>query len=200
MSDRSGLLVRDHFLPAHLRDALFARVTACEAEFVWGNTRGGPSAQRHALVLDSARLGELESAFLGLLCAEIEAQAEVFDIDASTLQSIQLIVTASSSGCYYRPHLDERDAGAEGARKISAVWFLHRHPPAFRGGELRVYSPEIDGATPAAWTEDDITVVEALDNRLVLFHSATLHEVSEVTMEPGQGFEGCRFSLVAWAR
>lgn len=190
--------MRDGFMSAGLRDALFDQIIACEPHFGWGTTRRGQSAHRRALVLESSRLGALESELLDVLCAEMSAAADTFGVDGSVLESVQVLVTASPSGCYYRPHRDEHDTTVPGARKISAVAFLHDRPRAFTGGDLRVFSPRVDGSTPAAWADDEVTDVEPIDNRLVLFDPTTLHEVTEVDA-PSREFRDLRFSIVAWA-
>ena len=72
-------------------------------------------------------------------------------------------------------------------RVVTAVYYFHRLPRAFTGGELHLH-PFIKGAAKA---------IEPRNNRLVAFPSLLMHEVVPVSV-PGTAFADSRFSITFW--
>lgn len=134
-----------------------------------GATRAVVEGVRRARVLES--LGNCDAIFLdklkplvgklGLGCGRIELQ-----------------ITASNDGDYFRMHLD---GGPDYTREITFVYFLHGEPRRFSGGELRI---------------GDRTVTPCGDT-LVLFPSCSVHEVLPVYVASG-AFADSRFTVNGW--
>jgi Rps23 Pro-64 3,4-dihydroxylase Tpa1-like proline 4-hydroxylase len=80
----------------------------------------------------------------------------------------------------------------DGDRMLSGVYYFHREPKAFGGGELRLYR---FGATRAA--PSDFVEVEPEQNTLAIFPSWAPHEVRPVAC-PSQAFADSRFSVNCW--
>lgn len=92
--------------------------------------------------------------------------------------------TIHLDGGFYGRHTD--DQGEEAApRALTFVYYHHRTPRRFEGGELVLY----DG-------EDEVRVVPE-DDLLVLFDSSLEHEVRPVTV-PSQALEDGRFTVNGW--
>jgi hypothetical protein len=75
----------------------------------------------------------------------------------------------------------------DGDRVVSLVYFLHRQPRGFTGGNLVLH----------ALGEDKRHVIEPRHDRLVAFSSITPHEVEPITV-PGDDFADARFSIACW--
>jgi SM-20-related protein len=107
---------------------------------------------------------------------------------------LEIQLTAHNDGHYYRVH---NDSSGEGFmhRVISFVYYFHRTPKGFSGGELRLFDRDVqDGLLRPAATYKDIA---PLDNSLVFFDSRDMHEVMPVQC-PSQVFADGRFTINGW--
>jgi SM-20-related protein len=105
----------------------------------------------------------------------------------------ELQLTASNHGEFFRAHTDSGD-GRLGARTVTYVYFCHREPRGFGGGELRIYGR--DPATGANLT-DVCSVIQPTQNSIVFFPSDLLHEITPVVCPTG-AFADSRFTLNGW--
>jgi len=80
------------------------------------------------------------------------------------------------------------------ARKITFVYFFHREPKVFEGGELRIQSPVIDNA---AFGSGNYYTIVPRQNQLVLFDSSLTHEITPVKCSSGK-FADSRFTVNGW--
>jgi Rps23 Pro-64 3,4-dihydroxylase Tpa1-like proline 4-hydroxylase len=103
---------------------------------------------------------------------------------------VEIELVAHGDGSFYRPHIDTftGDSASGGDnRRLSLVYYLHRRPPAFSGGRLRLLS--LRGGEPLA--------IEPAHDTLLAFPSFLPHEVEPVSIQR-QGFENCRFAVNIW--
>jgi Rps23 Pro-64 3,4-dihydroxylase Tpa1-like proline 4-hydroxylase len=107
---------------------------------------------------------------------------------------IEAQATASNHGDFFHCHIDN---GAESvaAREITFVYFFHREPKQFSGGELRIYDSrrERDHYVPTA----NYRTIVPEQNQLVLFASGLSHEITPVDCPSGQ-FADSRFTVNGW--
>ena len=100
-------------------------------------------------------------------------------------------LVAHLDGHHYKFHVDTLSESARNQatsdRMISMVYYFHREPRAFSGGELKLYG--IGG--------DETQLVEPRHNRLIAFPSMTPHEVLPISL-PGNAFADARFSIACW--
>lgn len=103
----------------------------------------------------------------------------------------ELELVAHGDGDRFRLHIDTRTGGNRALdttdRVISMVYYLHRQPRAFAGGNLVIHALAGEGRH----------VVEPRHDRLVAFSSIAPHEVDEIRL-PGNDFRDSRFSIVCW--
>ena len=78
-------------------------------------------------------------------------------------------------GEFYTAHTDF-DAGDPPPRSINYVYYLHRRPKSFSGGDLLLH----DGLVASPFTR-----IEPLDNSIILFPGRIPHEVTVVECGPG---------------
>jgi Rps23 Pro-64 3,4-dihydroxylase Tpa1-like proline 4-hydroxylase len=117
---------------------------------------------------------------------------------------LELEIAAHGDGAHYTPHVDipigphrqPISGSPDGDRVLSAVYYFHRLPRAFAGGELRLFR---FGAASAGVGDDPANHVdfEPLDNSLVVFPSWVTHEVRRIGC-PGADFAHYRFALNCW--
>lgn len=118
--------------------------------------------------------------------------------------SLELQLAAHGDGAHYRPHLDiplgknRQPLGAAPGedRVLSAVYYFHRAPKGFSGGELRLHRFAADwdreDAEPSSFVD-----IDPIDNSLVVFPSWAMHEVRQVRC-PSSRFEDYRFAINCW--
>ena len=82
-------------------------------------------------------------------------------------------------GGFYRAHSDNRSMGYR-PRVLSFVYFFHREPRRFSGGDLLLYDTDVD---TSAWTCAAFSRIVPLGNSIVFFPSACWHQVCSVRCE-----------------
>jgi SM-20-related protein len=107
-------------------------------------------------------------------------------------EQIELELAAHRDGGFYRTHIDTHTGPAQEGdgrdRMLTMVYYFHRTPRAFSGGEIALY-PFVPGGDPV--------LIEPADNRLVAFPSLALHEVRPVAC-PGDDWADARFAVNIW--
>jgi SM-20-related protein len=111
-------------------------------------------------------------------------------------EQLEVQLTAHNHGHYYKIHNDNGNEEVAD-RVISYVYYFHREPQPYRGGELKLYNLVAqDGLYQAG---DGTVTIAPPNNSLVLFPSHFMHEVLPVDCPSGQ-FLDSRFTLNGWVR
>jgi hypothetical protein len=182
---------------ADLRQPLLDDILSREAEFQAASVvSAGATAPavnpnlRRARTLDG--LGKYEAAFVERLKAELQPALEKLGHKTFPIGNIEIQVTASNDGDYFRLH---RDTSPEDTREISFVYFFHREPRRFSGGELRLYPMRvIDGGVARS---DRPHTLSPRQDTIVFFPSTNDHEVLPVRV-PSREFADSRFTVNGW--
>jgi Rps23 Pro-64 3,4-dihydroxylase Tpa1-like proline 4-hydroxylase len=112
--------------------------------------------------------------------------------DPFPISRIEAQTTASNHGDFFRCHSDN-GMPEVASREITFVYFFHREPKQFSGGELRIFDSENDGSLS---TSNYRTIVPE-QNQLVLFASGLSHEITPVECPSGT-FADSRFTINGW--
>ena len=114
--------------------------------------------------------------------------------DPFPISRVETQAAASNHGDFFHCHSDN-GADAVAAREITFVYFFHREPKQFSGGELRIYDSrrENDNYVPTA----NYRTIVPEQNQLVLFASGLSHEITPVDCPSGQ-FTDSRFTVNGW--
>jgi len=114
--------------------------------------------------------------------------------DPFPISRVEAQTTASNHGDFFCCHSDN-GAEAVATREITFVYFFHREPKQFSGGELRIYDSrrENDNYVPTA----NYRTIVPEQNQLVLFASGLSHEITPVDCPSGQ-FADSRFTVNGW--
>ena len=195
----------DHFLSAAEHAAVLDWVLSNRARFkpatvTYGATHRADDQTRVALKL--ADLGPMEPRLREKLLAAVPRIIAAIGGRLPDVPSLELELTAYGDGAFYRAHRDiqvgpaRRSLGARPGedRVLSAVYYFHREPKGFSGGELRLYrwGADIAAADPNDWRD-----ILPTQNSLASFASWAVHEVRAVAC-PGGAFEDSRFALNCW--
>lgn len=114
---------------------------------------------------------------------------EMFPVSKTETQ-----MTASNDGDFFRHHNDNGQ-GEIASRELTFVYFFHREPKAFRGGELRIYDSRLENSEYVS--TGDYQIIVPQQNQIVFFPSALLHEITRVEC-PSRAFADSRFTVNGW--
>jgi SM-20-related protein len=109
------------------------------------------------------------------------------------ISSVELQATVTNDGEWFKPH---RDSGHDpvSSRQLTFVYYCHREPRGFSGGELRMFGPVAEGMEASATPAHDVSPTQ---NAIVFFPSNYLHEVTCVSC-PSRRFEDGRLTFNGW--
>jgi SM-20-related protein len=164
----------------------------------------GKVNEKQRIALTASEFGEVGSAVEPRLQDALDQIIERIGYSGPKPSSLELELAAHGHGAHYLPHLDiavgedRLPLGAwEGEdRALSAVYYFHREPKGFSGGELRLYR------FGSMWNCDESDADSYVDlqphnNSLVVFQSWAMHEVRRVSCPSGD-FKDYRFALNCW--
>ena len=117
------------------------------------------------------------------------------------IEYLEMEIAAHGDGAHFATHTDipvgwgRRPLGGDRSgtqdRLLSVVYYYHREPRGFSGGQLRLHRFGSNGA------EGDFVDVEPANDSLVVFPSWVSHEVRAVAC-PSRRFEDYRFAVNCW--
>jgi SM-20-related protein len=114
--------------------------------------------------------------------------------DPFTVSQLEAQITASNHGDFFGRHSDN-DQEAIASRELTFVYFFHREPKAFGGGNLKVYHTRRENGEYVSTGNYQNIVPE--QNQMVLFLSSLLHEITPVEC-PSEAFADSRFTVNGW--
>jgi Rps23 Pro-64 3,4-dihydroxylase Tpa1-like proline 4-hydroxylase len=109
---------------------------------------------------------------------------------AYELDWLEAQITASNDGDFFARHNDDHDANMP-RRETTYVYFCHKEPRIFEGGELVVHPPAGAHGAPIR--------IQPARNSVVLFPSSLTHEILPVRC-PSRNFAHSRFTVNGWLR
>jgi SM-20-related protein len=166
----------EQFLPAASADDMLDDLIARRSEF------SALTGHRNFLRLPSP-LDEVPK-FSQRLAEMLPLVERRVGVDLSHPQ-LELYVHAYNDGTFFGKHFDNR-GGANWRRRVSCVYYLHRRPRPFEGGNLVIYSQK-----------GSAFQVEPVHNSMVFFPSSLVHEVLPIRCGSGR-FQDSRFAINIW--
>jgi len=139
-------------------------------------------------------LGKHHDILVNRMLSVLPAVREKLGMADFAITDIEAQITASNDGDFFRDHSDN---GTEkiAPRYLTYVYFFHREPRAFEGGELRIHDSRLeDGVSVRAGS---YRVIEPQQNQIVFFPSSMLHEITPVDC-PSRAFTDSRFTVNGW--
>jgi len=170
------------------QEALRAATLGDEARFVDASIGGAREDWRIGqVVYDPPEPALLVAQRVREMAIEVAA---ALDVKLDTIAEVERQLTAYGDGCFYKRHTDSRGPEAK-RRALSWVhYFACVSPPAFTGGELRVW----DDDEPY---DHDPYVIAPADGLTVFFGSSLDHEVARVNVA-SKRFADSRFTVNGW--
>ena len=187
------------FLPMTSADELLGWAVAHESRFepTWVGHGGGERRDESLRVSVSVRDFQPYEEDIRQRALEIGPSLFAdFGVTPSRIDAVELELVAHNDGAYYRRHMDTATGSnwaLQGARVLSAVYYLFRRPKGFDGGQLRLHPFGDGGGEPGALD------IEPQHNALVVFPSWAAHEVLPVSCPSGR-FADSRFAVNIWFR
>jgi Rps23 Pro-64 3,4-dihydroxylase Tpa1-like proline 4-hydroxylase len=181
--------VIDDFLPEPLAEQITNSFILCEREFVRAWTTSLVADYRQALEFPR-RLNEFLP-FEMRLYKILPDVCRRLGMPGLNIQSVDIAGNAYPNGGLFKKHYDN-GALVNASRTISYVYYLHKRPQRFHGGDLVIYPLE-DGML----VEEPKAVVPPKHNSIVFFRSEYLHEVLPVVV-PSGAFADSRFTINGW--
>lgn len=199
-TDRAGPVpfVRiENFLQPEERARLWETVSDPAASFFAGSVKGDRGESDNAYLRKAEvmrRADPVRQWFMPRALALIERDALLARLGLSrfALGRFELQVTRHADGAHLWCH---RDIGpAHPDRHISYVYYFHRQPKGFSGGDLLLFDQDASGARGDLLA---FTRIIPTDNMLILFPSDRWHSVSRVIVESGDPLDA-RWTVNGW--
>src|SRR5262249_9445034 len=104
--------------------------------------------------------------------------------------------TASNDGDFFHFHSDNASERVS-SRYLTFVYFFHREPQQFEGGELRIHDARLAGESYVS--EGSYQPIVPRQNQIVFFPCELMHEITPVEC-PSRLFADSRFTVNGWLR
>ena len=193
-----SVVVLDEFLAPQELQRLQRFVSDRESDFVLSEVVA-PGATATAVDFQHRKsrvlfdLGEHEAVVSGRILSYLPRILPAVGLDPFPIASVEAQITASNDGDFFHPHEDNGAPPLE-TRQLTFVYFFHREPRPFRGGELRIYQPASSGNGHSG---RPFRAIVPRQNQLVVFPSHLLHEITPVACR-SRAFRDSRFTLNGW--
>ena len=198
------VLLKD-FLPQPQQERLFEltladsqRFTQAGVIFKQDKDRGRVAPKtRTALVADAQTAREARPLVIPRLRSILPCVLARLGVQGLDQYLVEMNVTAHLAGGYFRPHRDDSHQ-IHHCRRVSYVYYFHRQPKRFSGGDLLLYDTDLE-AKEADPKPHSFFRVKPRHNSLVFFPSSYVHEITPVECA-SQDFADGRFTVNGWIR
>ena len=206
VAERPSLLpaqcvVLDEFLAPQELEELTRFVQEHEADFsasevVSPNADGGIVNYEHRRSRVLMDLAQHQDIMLERIKAVLPQVLDKLGMEEFSIAAVEAQVTASNDGDFFHFHSDN-GSDRVASRYLTFVYFFHREPRQFEGGELRIHDARLEqGAYVSAGSYQTIIPQQ---NQIVFFPCELLHEIIPVNCA-SQHFADSRFTLNGWLR
>ena len=141
-------------------------------------------------------LGLHENVMLARIKTVLPQVLEKLGMHEFDIADVEAQITASNDGDYFHFHCDN-GSGKVSSRHLTFVYFFHREPRQFEGGELRIHDAHLEAGSYLS--EGSYQTIVPQQNQIVFFPCELLHEITAVKCS-SQLFADSRFTLNGWLR
>jgi Rps23 Pro-64 3,4-dihydroxylase Tpa1-like proline 4-hydroxylase len=139
-------------------------------------------------------LGRHEQVILERIQAVLPRVLDQLGMEPFPVTRTEAQITASNDGDFFGMHSDDGHEITAG-RRLTFVYFFHREPRQFQGGELRLHD-WCEGGEPYGSAGSYQRIVPQ-PNQIVFFPCSVLHEITPVECL-SRAFADSRFTLNGW--
>jgi len=196
---RTKCVVLDEFLAPQELDELVSYTLQHEEQFQCSEVIS-PNGEPGMIAFDHRRsrvlmdLGKHEAIVLDRIRGVLPRVLDQLGIEEFPVAHTEAQITASGDGDFFRAHSDDSDEMIA-SRRITFVYFFHREPRQFEGGELLLHDSHGEGDRHVSTGSYQIIVPR--QNQIVFFPCSLLHEITAVEC-PSRAFADSRFTLNGW--
>ena len=141
-------------------------------------------------------LGQYQDLLLDRINEVLPQVLPKLGMDAFEVTGVEAQITASNEGDFFHFHSDNGSDRVV-ARHLTFVYFFHREPRGFEGGELRIHDAHLEGNEYVS--EGSFQTIVPRQNQIIFFPCELMHEVTAVKCS-SQLFADSRFTLNGWLR
>jgi SM-20-related protein len=203
---RAQCVVLDEFLAPQELDELISYALQQEAEFQSSGVvspSGDPGVidynHRRSRVL--MNLGKHEQVILERIRGVLPRVLDQLGIEEFPVTRVEAQITASNDGDFFGAHSDDSHE-LIASRRLTFVYFFHREPRQFEGGELRLHDSRgsdrpVGSYQTGGYQTGGYQTIVPQQNQIVFFPCSLLHEITPVEC-PSRAFADSRFTLNGW--
>ncbi len=207
VAERPALLparcvVLDEFLaPAELA-SLTSFVLEHEADFTTSTVVSPQEADGGVVNYEHRRsrvlmdLAQYQDVMLNRIKSVLPQVLDQLGMEEFSINGVEAQVTASNDGDFFHFHSDNGSDRVR-ARHLTFVYFFHREPRPFEGGELRIHDARLEDGVYVS--EGSYQTIVPQQNQIVFFPCEMMHEITPVKCA-SQLFADSRFTLNGWLR
>jgi hypothetical protein len=192
-------VVLDEFLAPQELDELISFALLHETEFQNSEVispSGNPGVidcdhRRSRVLMD---LGRHQETILERIRGVLPRVLDQLGVEEFPVTHVEAQITASNNGDFFAEHSDDA-LEMIASRRVTFVYFFHREPRQFAGGELRLHDSRWQGELQVK-TGSFQTIVPR-QNQIVFFPCSRLHEITPVNCA-SRAFADSRFTLNGW--
>ena len=141
-------------------------------------------------------IGHHENLILARIKAVLPQVLEKLGMEEFSIADVEAQVTASNDGDFFHCHSDN-GSDRVATRHLTFVYFFHREPRQFEGGELRIHDARLEDGNYVS--QGSFQTIAPQQNQIVFFPCELLHEITSVECASAQ-FADSRFTLNGWLR
>jgi Rps23 Pro-64 3,4-dihydroxylase Tpa1-like proline 4-hydroxylase len=201
---RAQCVVLDEFLAPQELDELVGYALQHEAEFQSSEVispSGDPgvidySHRRSRVLMD---LGKHQEVILERIRCVLPKVLDQLGMEEFPVTHVEAQITASNDGDFFGAHSDDAQETIA-SRRLTFVYFFHREPRPFSGGELRLHDASgrgVQRAGAGSYQTGGFQSIVPQQNQVVFFPCSLLHEITPVEC-PSRAFADSRFTLNGW--
>jgi Rps23 Pro-64 3,4-dihydroxylase Tpa1-like proline 4-hydroxylase len=194
-------VVLDEFLAPQELEELTRYTLEHEADFsasevVSPTADGGIVNYEHRRSLVLTDLAHHQDLILARINSVLPQVLERLGMEEFSVTGVEAQVTASNDGDFFHFHSDN-GSDRVASRHLTFVYFFHREPRQFEGGELRIHDARLEEGTYVSAGSYQTIVPQ--QNQIVFFPCELMHEITPVNCS-SQLFADSRFTLNGWLR
>jgi SM-20-related protein len=194
-------VVLDEFLAPHELAELTRFTLEHEADFITSEVVSPKSEsgvidyehRRSRVLMD---LAHHQGVLLQRIKAVLPQVLDKLEMKSFAIADVEAQITASNDGDFFHFHSDNTNPRVA-SRYLTFVYFFHREPRQFEGGELRIHDARLKDGVYAS--EGSYQTISPQQNQIVFFPCELLHEITAVNC-PSRIFADSRFTLNGWLR
>jgi len=194
-------VVLDEFLAPQELAELTRFTLDHEADFE-GSEVISPTSENGVVNYDHRRsrvlmnLGKHQDLILARIKSVLPQVLPKLSMEEFAICDVEAQITASNDGDFFHFHSDNGNSPVA-ARHLTFVYFFHREPRAFEGGELRIHDARLESG--GYMSEGSYQTIVPQQNQIVFFPCELMHEITTVKCS-SRLFADSRFTLNGWLR